>query len=67
MPLKGPEALRQISEYYKHQITEQSRTNYKKGYEDAKAGRTSNPTKTVVKRPEPRTAPTKGMNINDLD
>lgn len=65
--LKGPEALRQISEYYKHQITEQSRTNYKKGYEDAKAGRTSNPTKTVVKRPEPRTAPTKGMNINDLD
>lgn len=65
--LKGPEALRQISEYYKHQITEQSRTNYKKGYEDAKAGRTSNPTKTVVKRPEPRTVPTKGMNINDLD
>lgn len=49
--LKGQEAMRQISDYYKHQISEVSKENYKKGFEDAKAGRASNTAKTVVKRP----------------
>ena len=66
--LKGQEAIRQISEYYKHQITEQSKANYKKGYEDAKAGRASNPAKTVVKRPEQQTGrKPKTTSIYDLD
>lgn len=66
--LKGQEAIRQISEYYKHQISEQSKANYKKGYEDAKAGKASNPAKTVVKRPEqqPGRKP-KTTSIYDLD
>ena len=42
--------------------------NYKKGYEDAKAGRASNPAKTVVKRPEQQTGrKPKTTSIYDLD
>lgn len=65
--LKGPEAMRQISEYYKHQITEVSKANYKKGFEDAKAGKTSNPAKTVVKRPNQQTGRKSNPSIYDLD
>ena len=56
------------AQYRTRQITEQSKANYKKGYEDAKAGRASNPAKTVVKRPEQQTGrKPKTTSIYDLD
>lgn len=63
--LKGQEAMRQITEYYKHQISEVSKENYKKGFADAKAGKASNPAKTVVKRPDK--GQSKQTSIYDLD
>lgn len=63
--LKGQEAIRQITEYYKHQISEVSKENYKKGFADAKAGKVSNPAKTVVKRPDK--GQPKQTSIYDLD
>ena len=67
--LKGQEAFGQISEYYKQKITEASRFNYQKGYDEAKAGKPAS--KSVVKKPVGKpTAPTtqpKQISINDLD
>lgn len=67
--LKGQEAFSQISEYYKQKITESSRSNYQKGFDDAKAGRAAS--KSVVKKPADKPALTtskpKQLSINDLD
>lgn len=67
--LKGQEAFSQISDYYKQKITEASKYNYNKGFEDAKGGKTPNAAKTVVKKPAgSKAAPAKKvLTINDLD
>ena len=62
--LHGQEAFRQLSDYYKQKITEASKNNYSKGYEDAKAGR--NPTKTIVRKTT-KTNNNKPISINDID
>lgn len=45
--LRGEDMLNDISEYYKKQITSVSRENYKKGFEDAQAGK--KPTVVITK------------------
>lgn len=65
--LKGEEAFNQISEYYKQEIAKASRTNYTKGYEDAKAGRSANSSKTVVRKPASYTNKKKPLSIDELD
>lgn len=65
--LKGKEAFGQISEYYRQKITEASRTNYQKGFDDAKTGKPAS--KSVVKKPtdRPTATPKQTISINDLD
>lgn len=46
--LHGEDMFNSISDYYKKQITQVSRNNYKKGYDDAMNGKTSS-NKVVVK------------------
>lgn len=67
--LKGREAFSQISDYYKQKITEQSKYNYNKGFEDAKGGKAPNAAKTVVRKPVGSKAATtkQVMTIDDLD
>lgn len=67
--LKGEEAFESISEYYNNEITEVSKTNYQKGYEDGKAGKTPAKGKkstVVVKQPE-NNDNKKVKSIHDLD
>ena len=51
--LKGEEALDSLSSYYKNQIEQYSKDNYKKGFEDGKNGKqtkqVSTPKSTVIK------------------
>lgn len=65
--LKGKEALSQISDYYKAQITEASKTNYNKGYEDAQKGNKKNEVKTVVRKPSKPSSNKRELSIEDLD
>ena len=66
--LKGQEAFGQITDYYKQKITEASKTNYNKGFEDAKNGHKPNAAKTIVRKSVGGAAPTKKViTINDLD
>lgn len=67
--LKGQEAFSQITDYYKQKITEASKYNYNKGFEDAKGGKAPNAAKTVVKKTAGSTAaPAKKVTtIDDLD
>lgn len=65
--LKGQEAFSQISDYYKQKITEASKYNYNKGFEDAKGGKAPNAAKTVVKKPAGSKAAKKVLTIDDLD
>lgn len=67
--LKGQEAFSQISDYYKQKITEASKFNYNKGFEDAKSGNKPNAAKTVVKKPAGKSAApaNKVLTIDDLD
>lgn len=65
--LKGKEALSQISDYYKAQITEASKTNYNKGYEDAQKGNKKNEVKTVVRKPSKSSSNKRELSIEDLD
>jgi hypothetical protein len=67
--LKGQEAFSQITDYYKQKITEASKYNYNKGFEDAKGGKAPNAAKTVVKKPAGgKAAPAKRvLTIDDLD
>lgn len=67
--MKGPEALNQISQYYKKQISDAGKANYAKGYEDARSGKAP---KTVVKKPASKPASRRSnnnqrvMTIDDL-
>lgn len=67
--LKGQEAFSQITDYYKQKITEASKYNYNKGFEDAKRGKAPNAAKTVVKKTAGSTAAPakKVITIDDLD
>jgi hypothetical protein len=67
--LKGQEAFSQITDYYKQKITEASKYNYNKGFEDAKGGKAPNAAKTVVKKTAGgKAAPAKKvLTIDDLD
>jgi hypothetical protein len=67
--LKGQEAFSQITDYYKQKITEASKYNYNKGFEDAKGGKAPNAAKTVVKKTAGSTAAPakKVITIDDLD
>lgn len=67
--LKGQEAFSQITDYYKQKITEASKYNYNKGFEDAKGGKAPNAVKTVVKKTAGSTAAPakKVITIDDLD
>jgi hypothetical protein len=67
--LKGQEAFSQITDYYKQKITEASKYNYNKGFEDAKGGKAPNAAKTVVKKTAGSTAAPakKVLTIDDLD
>lgn len=64
--LKGQEAFGQISDYYRQKITEVSKFNYNKGYEDAKSGIKPNAAKTIVKR-QPAQQTKRALTIDDLD
>ncbi len=48
--LKGQQALNDLDAYYRQVIAETSKTNYEKGYEDAKGGKSN--AKSYVKKPE---------------
>lgn len=61
--LKGEEALAKISDYYKKKITEVGKTNYEKGFADARAGRPA--AKSTVRKPQSKTKTIKS--IDDLD
>lgn len=63
--LKGEEAIRQISNYYKQQISEVSRNNYNKGYEDARSGKAANTSKSIVRKT--RRQPNRPLTIDDID
>lgn len=66
--LKGQETFSQISDYYKQQIKEVAKTNYNKGFEDAKKGNQKNGAKsTVTIKKNTTTKPPKEISINDLD
>ena len=49
--LKGQEAISSISSYYKAKITEAAKTNYQKGYDDAKNGNKKSEVKSMVRKP----------------
>lgn len=61
--LKGEEALSKIADYYKKKITEVGKTNYEKGFADARAGRPA--AKSTVRKPQSKTKTIKS--IDDLD
>lgn len=62
--MKGEEALSKIADYYKKKIAEVGKTNYEKGFNDAKAGRPA--AKSIVRRPQNQ-KPKTIKSINDLD
>lgn len=62
--MKGEEALSKISDYYKQKIAEVGKSNYERGFNDAKAGRPA--AKSAVRKPQNQK--TKNIkSINDLD
>lgn len=65
--LKGPEAISQISDYYKGKIQEASKFNYNLGYEDAKKGNLKQANKTVVVKEPTKPNSKQVMSIDDLD
>lgn len=66
MHIKGPEVFKELTSYYKRKIQETAKTNYNKGYEDAKGGRQYNQAKSVVKRRK-QPQKTDNLSINDID
>lgn len=62
--MKGEEALSKIADYYKKKIAEVGKTNYEKGFNDAKAGRPA--AKSTVRRPQNQ-KPKTIKSIDDLD
>ena len=66
MNIKGPEVFKELTSYYKKKITETAKTNYQRGYDDAKGGRSYNQAKSVVKkRRQPKQSGE--LSINDID
>ena len=66
MNIKGPEVFKELTSYYKKKISETAKTNYQKGYEDAKGGRSYNQAKSVVKKRR-QTKQSGELSINDID
>ena len=66
MNIKGPEVFRELTSYYKKKISDTAKTNYQRGYEDAKGGRTYNQAKSVVKKRR-QTKQSGELSINDID
>ena len=67
--LKGDDAFNDLSNYYKDRITEYSKINYEKGFNDAKNGKQI-PTSRVVRQETRSTVPKpskRELSINDLD
>lgn len=67
--LKGDSAFNDLSDYYKDRITEYSKINYEKGFNDAKNGKQI-PTSKVVRQETRSTVPKpskRELSINDLD
>lgn len=62
--MKGEEALSKIADYYKKKIAEVGKTNYEKGFNDAKAGRPA--AKSTVRKPQSQ-KPKTIKSIDDLD
>lgn len=62
--MKGEEALSKIADYYKRKIAEVGKTNYEKGFNDAKAGRPA--AKSTVRKPQNQ-KPKTVKSIDDLD
>lgn len=60
--LNGEDIINSISDYYKQTISEVSKNNYKKGFEDAKSGKTA----PVVVNKQQKTSRKKITTINDL-
>lgn len=67
--LHGQETFSQVADYYKKKITEASKYNYQKGYEDARNGRQPNSNKkSTVKKPTTKqTNKPRVLTIDDLD
>lgn len=63
----GKKAFDTIQDYYKRQITEVAKRNYNKGYEDAKSGKNTTPTKSVVRRSRNNTPQNRELTIDDID
>lgn len=64
--IKGPEVFKELTSYYKKKISDTAKTNYQKGYDDAKSGRSYNQAKSVVKkRRQPKQSGE--LSINDID
>ena len=64
--IKGPEVFKELTSYYKKKISDVAKTNYQKGYEDAKGGRSYNQAKSVVKKRR-QTKQSGELSINDID
>ena len=65
---KGKEALTEISQYYKSKISETASSNYQRGFDDAKSGKSANAAKkVVVKKVVTAAKATDIGNINELD
>lgn len=68
--LHGKETFGQVADYYKKKITEASKYNYQKGYEDARNGKKPNSNKTsTVRKPAQQQSnkQPKVLTIDDLD
>lgn len=63
---KGKRLGQDIQDYYKHQITQARQNGYKKGYDDAKAGR-QNSSKAVVSKRQNFPKKKQEQTIYDLD
>lgn len=66
--IKGPEVFKELTSYYKKKISDTAKTNYQRGYEDAKGGRSFNQAKakSVVKKRR-QTKQSGELSINDID
>ncbi len=64
--IKGEQAFNDITEYFTNQIKEVSRTQYAKGLEDGKAGKSQGTSRVVTRKPNTRETRTY-TSIDDLD
>lgn len=64
--IKGPEVFKELTSYYKKKISDTAKTNYQRGYEDAKGGRSYNQAKSVVKKRRQQKQSGE-LSINDID